>query len=93
MDPDGFSWSGVESSLAKHPVVRLFCVIALCKTCIFLPVVDSQFLEGVESRLRRSHTAQIIAPSLGLLPSGIPSSAMHGGGCLLASLCLSHEAL
>ena len=41
------SWSGVESSLAKHPLVWLLCIFALCQTCTILPVVGSQFLEGL----------------------------------------------
>ena len=63
MDPDVcfLVWHGV--SLAKHPVVWLLCIFALCQTYTILPVVGSQFLEGVESRLRRSRTAQMMALS------------------------------
>ena len=42
------SWSGMESSLAKHPVVWLL-YFALCQTCTILLVLGRQFLEGIES--------------------------------------------
>ena len=47
----------------KHYVIWLLCNFALCQTCTIFPVLGSQFLEGVESRLRRSGTAQMMALS------------------------------
>ena len=66
MDPNVcfLVWRGVfPCQTSCSMVVVYFAYFALCQTCSILPAVSSQFLEGVESRLSRSCTAQMMALS------------------------------
>ena len=45
MDPDVSSWSGMESSLAKHPVVWLLCILHCARLAPFFLLLVARFLK------------------------------------------------